>query len=106
VNNSVQVGGDATGGWWGRARDRLGVAFVSNGLSEPHRTYLALGGDGFLLGDGALNYGREQIVETYYTAHIWRGVSASGGAQYVDHPGYNRDRGPVLVGMLRLHLDF
>jgi carbohydrate-selective porin OprB len=65
-----------------------------------------LGGLGFLLGDGSLRYGREDIVETYYTARLWRGVSASGGLQYIDHPGYNRDRGPVLVGMIRLHVDF
>ena len=106
VNNSVQVGGDLSGEWWSRSQDRLGIALVSNGLSEPHREYLALGGQGFLLGDGALRYGREDIVETYYTAHLWRGVSASGGLQYIDHPGYNRDRGPVLVGMLRLHVEF
>ena len=106
VNNSVQVGGDLSGGPWSRSQDRLGVALVSNGLSQPHREYLALGGQGFLLGDGALRYGREDIVETYYTAHLWRGLSASGGLQYIDHPGYNRDRGPVLVEMLRLHVEF
>ena len=106
VNDSVQAGGDLSGGLWGRSRDRLGLAVVSNGLSLPHREYLALGGQGFLLGDGALRYGREDIVEAYYTAHLWRGVSASGGLQYIDHPGYNRDRGPVLVEMLRLHTEF
>ena len=106
VNDSAQAGGDLTGAWWRRSQDRVGVAVVSNGLSAPHRDYLALGGLGFLLGDGSLRYGREDIVETYYTAHLWRGVSASGGLQYIDHPGYNRDRGPVLVGMIRLHVDF
>ena len=106
VNNSIQAGGDLNGELWNRSRDRVGIALVSNGLSEPHREYLALGGQGFLLGDGALRYGREEIVETYYTARLWRGLSASGGLQYVDHPGYNRDRGPVLVEMLRLHVDF
>jgi hypothetical protein len=106
VNNSVQGGGDISGALWNRPQDRFGVAVVSNGLSTPHREYLALGGQGFLLGDGALRYGRENILETYYTAHIWRGVSASGGLQYIDHPAYNQDRGPVLVGMLRLHVEF
>jgi high affinity Mn2+ porin len=106
VNDSVQAGGDLGGALWSRSQDRWGVALVSNGLSPAHREYLALGGQGFLLGDGALRYGREDIVEMYYTAHLWRGVSASGGLQYIDHPGYNRDRGPVLVEMLRLHLDF
>ena len=35
-----------------------------------------------------------------------RGVSASAGLQFIGHPGYNRDRGPVLVEMLRAHVDF
>ena len=69
VNNSVQAGGDLSGALWHRSQDRLGVAVVSNGLSAPHREYLALGGQGFLLGDGTLRYGREDILETYYTAH-------------------------------------
>jgi high affinity Mn2+ porin len=106
VNNSAAIGGDVAGGRWHRPLDRVGAAVVSNGLSAPHCDYLALGGLGFLLGDGALRYGREDIVETYYTAHLWRGVSASGGLQYIDHPGYNQDRGPAVVEMLRLHVDF
>jgi high affinity Mn2+ porin len=106
VNNTISVGGDITGRRWRRADDRAGAAVVSNGLSEPHREYLRLGGHGFLLGDGTLTYGREDIVETYYTAHVWRGVFASAGLQYIAHPGYNRDRGPVAVQMLRLHVDF
>jgi high affinity Mn2+ porin len=106
VNNTWQGGGDISGGSWHRMRDRLGVAAVSNGLSAEHREYLALGGLGFLLGDGALRYGREDIVEAYYTAHLWRGVSASAGLQHIAHPGYNQDRGPVLVSAVRLHLDF
>jgi hypothetical protein len=106
VNDSVEGGADLSGAWWHRSQDRLGGAVVSNGLSAPHREYLALGGLGFLLGDGALRYGREDILETFYTAHLWRGVSSSAGLQYIDHPGYNRDRGPVLVEMVRLHLEF
>jgi hypothetical protein len=106
VNNSAAIGGDVAGARWHRPVDRVGVAFASNGLSASHRDYLALGGLGFLLGDGGLRYGRENIVEGYYTAHLWRGVSASGGLQYINHPGYNEDRGSVLVEMLRLHVDF
>lgn len=39
------------------------------------------GGLGLLLGDGNLSYGR-----------FW-------------NPGYNRDRGPVFAGAVRLHLE-
>jgi hypothetical protein len=106
VNDAAAAGGDAGGAAWRRPADRLGVAFVSNGLSGPHREYLRLGGLGFLLGDGNLRYGREMILELYYTAHLWRGVFASAGAQLLENPGYNRDRGPAFVQMARLHVDF
>jgi len=105
ANSSAQAGGDLGGAPWHRPRDRFGIAIVSNGLSTPHRQYLALGGEGFLLGDGTLRYGREDILETYYTAHVWRGVSASVGLEYIDHPGYNQDRGPVRVEMVRMHVE-
>ena len=42
--------------------------------SKDHQNYLADGGLGFLLGDGHLTYGRENIIEAYYTVHVWRGV--------------------------------
>jgi hypothetical protein len=106
VDNTVLLGGDVGGNRWHRTLDRIGIAVASNGLSGPHKEYLRLGGLGFLLGDGTLRYGRENILETYYTAHMWRGLFASGGLQYIAHPGYNRDRGPVLIGTLRLHADF
>jgi hypothetical protein len=106
VDETEEIGAGAGGGKWGRKYDRAGIVFVSNGISRDHQEYLALGGYGFLLGDGRLNYGRENIVETYYTAHLWRGFYPSFGLQYVDHPGYNRDRGPVVVPTLRLHLEF
>jgi hypothetical protein len=106
VDETVEFGAGASGKGWGRKADRAGLAFVSNGISRDHQEYLALGGLGFVLGDGKLNYAREDIVETYYTLHVWRGIFASLNAQYVDHPGYNRDRGPVFVPGVRLHLEF
>ncbi len=106
VDNTAEIGGDIAGHLWNRIHDRLGGAVGSNGLSAAHAEYLRLGGQGFLLGDGNLNYGRETIMETYYTAHVWRGVFLSGDLQYLVNPGYNRDRGPVLVPGMRLHVDF
>jgi high affinity Mn2+ porin len=105
VENTVEAGFDCLGRAWNRAGDRIGVALVSNGLDSEHRRYLELGGLGFLLGDGRLNYGRETILESYYTVHLTRGLSPAVDLQYIDHPGYNRDRGPVLVGSLRLHVE-
>jgi hypothetical protein len=106
VNQSVVFGADRSGERWRRPHDRAGAAFVSNAISHDHQEYLALGGIGFLLGDGALNYRREQIFEAYYTAHLWRGVFGSLDLQHIGNPGYNRDRGPVWVPAMRLHVDF
>jgi len=106
VDQTAQLGAGANGTKWHRRFDRAGLVFVSNGISRDHQEYLALGGSGFLLGDGRLNYGREKIVESYYTLHVWRGIYPSFGAQHINNPGYNRDRGPVTVPTLRLHVEF
>jgi high affinity Mn2+ porin len=106
VDETVQVGVGAQGTKWKRKLDRTGLAFISNEISRDHQEYLALGGVGFLLGDGNLNYGRENIVETYYTLHVWRGIFAALDVQHINNPGYNRDRGPVFAPALRLHVEF
>jgi hypothetical protein len=105
VDQAVEVGADWQLKRWRRPTDKVGFAFITNGISRWHQLYLALGGNGFLLGDGRLTYGREDILETYYTAHLWRGVYASPDIQWAVHPGYNKDRGPVIVPGLRLHLE-
>jgi high affinity Mn2+ porin len=106
VDQTFAEGVGANGAWWHRTQDRAGVAFVSNAISKPHQQYLADGGLGFLLGDGGLDYGREDIVETYYTAHVWRGIYLAPGVQHINNPGYNRDRGPVVVPSFRAHVEF
>jgi high affinity Mn2+ porin len=106
VDQTFAEGLGAHGAWWHRKQDRAGIAFVSNAICKDHQTYLADGGLGFLLGDGNLNYGRENIVETYYTAHVWRGIYLAPGLQHIVDPGYNRDRGPVLVPSFRAHVEF
>jgi high affinity Mn2+ porin len=106
VDQTFAEGLGANGAWWHRKQDRAGIAFVSNAICKDHQTYLADGGLGFLLGDGSLNYGRENILETYYTLHAWRGIYLAPGLQHIVDPGYNRDRGPVLVPSFRAHVEF
>jgi len=105
VDQTVAFGADYRGDRWHRQRDKVGLAFVSNAISGDHQEYLKLGGLGFLLGDGTLTYGRENIFEGYYNAHFWRGVYGAFDLQHIDNPGYNRDRGPVWVPALRLHIE-
>ena len=106
VDQTFITGLGASGSWWHRKQDRAGIAFVSNGIKKDHQNYLAAGGLGFLLGDGHLTYGRENILESYYTAHIWRGIYLAPGVQHINNPGYNRDRGPVVVPTFRAHVEF
>jgi hypothetical protein len=105
IDRTGEVGSDFRGKPWRRPEDKIGAAWVASGVSGDHRRYLALGGDGFILGDGALHYGLEKIFETYYTAHIWRGISVGVDYQHVTDPGYNRDRGPASIVGFRLHIE-
>ncbi|WP_255484156.1 carbohydrate porin [Granulicella sp. 5B5] len=106
VDQTFEVGGDIAGSRWGRANDKVGIVGISNAIKRDHQEYLALGGLGFLLGDGALSYAREDILESYYNAHNWRGLYSAFDVQLIAHPGYNQARGPVTVFTVRTHVDF
>jgi high affinity Mn2+ porin len=97
----VSIGGSS----WGRKNDTVATELTVSGLSRVHADYLAQGGLDFLIGDGALRYGPETIWETYYSARMNRAVTTSLDAQYVVNPAYNRDRGPVWIGSLRMHVE-
>lgn len=63
-------------------------------------------GYGFIIGDGHLNYAPEEILETYY---LWKPVHYLGFSpdfQFVNHPAYNTDRGPVLIMAIRVHVEY
>lgn len=106
VDRTVSTGFQLSGVHWGRSTDHVAVAVAINGLSRDHRQYLAMGGDGFVLGDGALNYGREQILEAYYSFAPISHVTISPDIQLIHNPGYNRDRGPARFVGLRVHLEY
>jgi hypothetical protein len=106
VDQTFLGGADYAGTRWKRPIDKIGLAVVSNAIKRDHQNYLKLGGLGFLLGDGNLNYGRENILEGYYNYHSWRGMFYALDIQHIDNPGYNRDRGTVWVGSVRAHVDF
>jgi high affinity Mn2+ porin len=106
IDRSLAFGLVQSGTPWSRPNDELGAAFVIDGLAPWHRRYLAAGGYGFLLGDGALSYGPELEGDVYYRAQITPELALSGVYQPIVNPGYNRDRGPVHVFSGRLHVAF
>ena len=107
VSQSVATGFSLAGTRWGRPDDTVGLAGIIDLGSRQMRQYLAAGGLGILVGDGQLrNSGPEQIIETFYKATIMPGVSITADYQFINNPGYNRDRGPVSVFGGRLHAQF
>ena len=108
IDQSLSFGVNVKGSRWGRAHDTFGLAYARNGLSGPHRAYLAAGGIGFFVGDGNLNYRPESIVEGYYSLglDVLKRTALSVGLQHIRNPAYNADRGPVWVGSVRLHTEF
>ncbi len=106
IDMTAALGLELKGRCWCRPQDRVGLAVVCNGLSPEHREYLAAGGLGFIIGDGRLNYGLEKIIEVNYNLEVIKGINLTFDFQGVDHPAYNRDRGPVAIGGLRVHLEF
>jgi high affinity Mn2+ porin len=106
VDRLATVGLQLSGVHWGRPKDVVGIAYAFEGLSPEHRHYLERGGAGFVLGDGKLNYALEQILEVYYRFQLLRYVQTSLDYQFIQNPGYNRDRGPAHVFAGRIHLSF
>ena len=106
IDQTFSSGLSLAGTRWARPDDRVGLAFVVNGLSPEHRNYLSRGGVGFIIGDGALDYAPEQIVETYYAFHFWRYLTLTTDVQGVKNPAFNADRGPVIILAERFHIQF
>jgi high affinity Mn2+ porin len=107
VDRTVSGGVSINGKNWGRSDDTIGIAGIINGLAPNHISYLAAGGLGILVGDGALpNYGLEQIVEAYYSYAFTETTKVTLDYQFIANPGYNADRGPVNVFAGRFHTQF
>jgi high affinity Mn2+ porin len=106
INQSLAAGLVFQGSSWGRGGDTVGTAGVVNALTADARKYFSAGGVGILIGDGWQNYGQEMISETYYNARLSNHITSSLDFQYVVNPAYNRDRGPVSILGIRLHLEF
>ncbi len=106
VDRAASGGLSWKGAGWGRADDTFAVAAAVDGLSSLHRRYLAAGGEGFIVGDGRLRYGTEDILEAYYNYQAAKWLLLTLDYQYIGNPGYNRDRGPVSVLGFRLHAEY
>lgn len=106
VNASLSGGVSIKGARWNRPHDTVGIGGAINFISPQFASFLAQGGTGVLVGDGQLSYAPERVLETYYAAHVAKGIIVTADYQLLDNPGYNTARGPVNVFSGRLHMQF
>lgn len=106
VDRTASAGLSLKGARWRRPQDTAGLAVIVNGISAVHRQYLAAGGLGITVGDGALDYSAERITEAYYNWRIAKHFQLTPDYQFAADPAYNHARGPVNIFALRLHTEF
>jgi len=106
IDASLATGLSIKGNRWGRPDDVIGIGGAINALSKDHRDFIAAGGLGVLIGDGALNYRRERVFETYYAYALNKQITLTADYQLITNPAYNADRGPVSVFSGRFHGEF
>jgi high affinity Mn2+ porin len=107
VDRALSLGASLQAVRWHRPDDTVGLALIDDGISAARERYLAAGGLGLLVGDGRLPHpGPEQIIEAYYSLAVLHFAHLSLDYQWVNHPAYNRDRGPATVIAARLHAAF
>ena len=106
VERALALGATVRGDSWKRPRDLFGMAVALNGINGDHRDYLAAGGLGFMLGDGALNASTEKVLDAFYRASLASFAAVTLEVQRYWNPGFNQDRGPVTVYGFRLHAEF
>ena len=105
IDRLCSGGISVNGSRWKRRYDVAGSAITVSGLAAVHAEYLERGGLDFIIGDGRLSYGTERIWESYYNARLFSGFFATFDLQRIVNPAYNRDRGPVWVSSIRLHVE-
>ncbi|WNV06196.1 carbohydrate porin [Candidatus Methylospira mobilis] len=106
TDRSISLGTLISGGLWDRKKDLLGLGYSQGWISGIHAQYLGMGGiDGFI-GDGKITQKPEQVVDLFYSYNVWSSLWVSADYQFIAHPAYNADRGPVNVVSGRAHVEF
>jgi len=105
ISRSLSGGVSIKGSTWSRPNDTIGMGFAVNGIAPIQRTYLQMGGMSPFIGDGNLSYKTEQILETFYSAKVYKELYLSADYQRIANPAYNAARGPVNFFGLRAHIE-
>jgi high affinity Mn2+ porin len=105
ISRSLSGGMTIKGSNWSRANDTVGIGFAVKGISDSQISYLQQGGMSPFIGDGALNYKREKILETYYSAKVYKELHLTLDYQRITNPAFNASRGPMNFFGIRAHIE-
>lgn len=105
ISKSISGGVSVKGSYWKRPDDTLGIGYAVNGISSSQISYLQQGGMTAFIGDGALSYKSEQVLETYYSAKVYKDLYLSLDYQRIANPAYNSARGPINIFGIRAHIE-
>ena len=106
IDGSISGGITIKGDSWNRPGDTIGIGGAINSVSPSHSAYLAAGGLGLTVGDGALTYAPEYVAEAYYSMRLTKGVFVTADYQFLGNPAYNAVRGPAHFFSGRLMAKF
>ena len=107
IQESISGGLSIKGSDWGRPSDTVGIGVALNEISPVYRTYFAAGGQGLLIGNGALpSYAGEKVIETYYSFAATDNLTITADYQFIGNSAYFADRGPINVFSGRIHAQF
>jgi high affinity Mn2+ porin len=105
-DRQISAGFVFDGALWDRQDDEIGIAGAMAGLHGDHVRYFELGGLGTYIGDGAMTYGGEKNMETYYKIGLSKNFDVTLDYQFFVNPAHNMARGPVNVFTLRARAAF
>jgi len=105
-DRQISAGFVFDGALWDRNDDEIGIAGAMAGLHGDHVRYFELGGIGTYIGDGAMKYGGEKNMESYYKLGLCKNFDVTLDYQLFVNPGHNMARGPVNVFSLRARAAF
>jgi high affinity Mn2+ porin len=107
IQESVSGGFSLRGAAWGRPNDTVGIGGALNEISPALRRHFAAGGQGLLIGNGALpSYAGEKAFETYYSYVATDNLTVSADYQLIGNAAYFGGRGAIDVFSGRVHVQF
>jgi high affinity Mn2+ porin len=107
INESISGGLSLAGSRWGRPDDTVGLGAAVNRISHQGKLYLAAGGLGGIIGDGQLPECRLRADPgNLLSRRRFSFACIAFDYQFMYNPAYNRDRGPVSIFGLQLHMQY